>query len=132
MMLTPHNEPLVQTLTVRAVPTPSESLVETVAQICAALGAEQPQWPTAVPVEPAVDTAAVVSAAIVARRFGVAVTPMWPATAGNGTTSATVDVGAGAWQLSLGMHDTTLQVTSCSLVPKPMTSEDHVRVLRPG
>ena len=128
--MTPHEEPLVQTLTVRAVPDPSATLTDAVQRVCSSLAADPPRWPTSIPTDSALDTAAVVRAAAVAKSFGINVAASWPPTAGNGTSTVTVAIEGPQqrWHLSLTIDAVTLLVIGCSLAPTAVSAEDHVLV----
>jgi CubicO group peptidase (beta-lactamase class C family) len=131
MLLTPHGAPLVQTLTVKAVPHPSATLADAIQLVCSALANDPPHWPTSLPTDAGTDTAAVVRAATVAKALGATMEPQLLPTAGNGITTVTVGIGTAPlrWQLALTIDAVTLHVTECTLAPVAVTAEDHIAVL---
>jgi CubicO group peptidase (beta-lactamase class C family) len=125
--MTPHEQPLLQTLSVRAVPNASATLTDAVGRVTAALAADPPHWPPTLSPGPQVDIAELLRAARAAAALGTTIDAAFPPIAGDGVTTATVRVGTESirWQLMVTIDPSTLLVTACTLTPAPLRAADH-------
>ena len=117
IQLMPRLEQRVQTLGVQAVPAPSDELRSIAQTVVTALLGDEPQWPTGVVTDGALDHAAVLRGAAAARAIGAATQlPEHPSSARDRHDASFALRGNGATTtLKIAVDSTSQVVTHCSL-----------------
>ena len=134
--LTPQLPQRLQTLNVRAVPAPVDSLTAAARDIVAAFNCppgQMPVWPVDLALAPAVNPASVLDLAVAARameRSSPFVCAPHPCAATDGH-NATFELRRGrvVWELTLAMDVQTGAITACALAQRPLTSDANAVIV---